>query len=262
MERYIYLCENSIEGIFSAVYKAFEDRHGHENNEIRIHVSSFNQELFCHYITVDTDFERAVKVARTVRRDISDEAYDFLQKTAASYRIEKADAIYRFIIEGLKIGNRVLGHLTAPFMHTLSDIDKNIENEIHYFMEFLRFEELENGVLFGRINPKSAVLPFLADHFTDRFDMEEWVIADTVHRTVLIHRKSQECLYATMEDVAWDELTLTYSEDEKEMQKLWKLFVDTIAIRERINQKLQRQLLPLRFRKYMKEFHTNPPQQS
>ena len=51
-----------------------------------------------------------------------------------------------------------------------------------------------------------------------------------------------------------DELTLTYSEDEKQLQKLWKLFVNTIAIKERVNPKLQRQMLPLRFRKYMKEF--------
>lgn len=260
MERFIYLCENSLEGIFSAVYKAYEDRRSHAENEIRIRVSSFNQELFCQYITVEIDFERAVRVARTVRRDISDEAYYLLQKAAASYRIEKADAIYRFIIEGLKIGNRVLGHLTAPFMQTLSDIDKNIENEIYHFKEFLRFQELENGTLFGKINPKSAVLPFLADHFADRFNMEDWMIADTVHQTVLIHKKNQECLYAAMEDVAWDELALTYSEDEKEMQKLWKLFVDKIAIQERINPKLQRQLLPIRFRKYMNEFGANNSQ--
>ena len=38
------------------------------------------------------------------------------------------------------------------------------------------------------------------------------------------------------------------------MQKLWKLFVDTIAIKERTNRNLQRQLLPLWFRKYMKEY--------
>ena len=57
-----------------------------------------------------------------------------------------------------------------------------------------------------------------------------------------------------MEEAAFDELELRYSEEEEDMQKLWKLFVDTIAIRERINPHLQRQLLPLRFRTYMKEF--------
>ena len=80
------------------------------------------------------------------------------------------------------------------------------------------------------------------------------MIADTVHRTVLIHRKKQGCNYLSMEEADFDKWELKYSEEEQDMQKLWKLFVDTIAIRERVNPKLQRQLLPLRFRKYMNEF--------
>ena len=255
MERFLYLCENSLEGIFSGIYKAYEDRHSHEENEIRIYTPSFNRELFCRYISVETDYDRACKVARTVQRDISTEAYGFLQKTASSFRPEKADAIYRFVIEGLRVGKRVLNHLTAPFMQTLISIDRHVENEIHHFKEFLRFQELENGALFGRINPRNAILPFLADHFQDRFSMEDWMIADTVHRTVLIHRKNQECICASMEEVEFDDLDLVFSEEEESMQKLWKLFVDTIAIQQRVNPKLQRQLLPLRFRKYMNEFH-------
>lgn len=253
MERYIYLCENSMEGIFSAVYKAYEEKHGHADNEIMIQRPGINRQLFCEYIPVKTDYDRAVKVARTIQRDISRQAYEFVQKTAVSFRLEKADAIYRFIIEGLHVGNRVLHHLTAPYMQTLCEIEKHTDNEICHFKEFLRFEELENGVLFGRINPKSAILPYLADHFADRFSGENWVIADTVYKTVLIHKANQGCVYATMEEADLEELTLQYSAEEENMQKLWKLFVDTIAIKERINTDLQRQLLPLRFRKYMKE---------
>ena len=147
-----------------------------------------------------------------------------------------------------------MSHLTAPYMQTLFAIERNFTNESHFFIEILRFEELENGTLFGRINPKSEVLLYLADHFADRFAGEQWVIADTVHRTVLLHKANYKTVYLSMDEVDMDELTLTYSEDEKQLQKLWKLFVDTIAIKERVNPKLQRQMLPLRFRKYMKEF--------
>lgn len=252
--RNIYLCEDTAEGIFSAIYRAYEDRNGHRNNEIQIQKEGLNRQLFCEYIPVETDLEHAIKVARTVQRDISSQAYEFLHKVSSSYREEKADAIYRFIIEGLHVGNRALLHLTAPHMQVLCDIEKQINNEICHCKEFLRFEELENGTLFGRINPKSAILPYMADHFEDRFSGEKWIIADTVHRTVLIHDAEQTTVYATMEDVNFDELQLSYSEDEETMQKLWKLFIDAIAIRERINPNLQRQLLPLRFRKYMKEF--------
>lgn len=100
----------------------------------------------------------------------------------------------RNYIEGLHFGNKALLHLTAPHMQILCDIEKQVNNETYHFQEFIRFQELENGTLFGRINPKSAVLPFMADHFENRISGE------------------------------------------------------------RINPKLQQQLLPLRFRKYRKEF--------
>lgn len=254
MERHIYLCEDCAEGIFSAVWQAYADRHGHTNNEIRIAKEGFNRELFCEYHMVDTDYGHAVKVARTIRRDISGQAYDFVHKSASSYQPEKADAIYRFIQQGLQIGDRVLEHLTAPYMQILYAINRNVNNEIHSFIEFLQFEELENGVLFGRINPKSAVLPYLAEHFEDRLSGERWVIADTVHRTMLIHGVNQHAAYVGMSEADFDELELTYSAEEQKLQELWNLFVDTIAIKERTNRDLQRQMLPLRFRKYRRDF--------
>lgn len=253
-ERYVYLCEDSTEGIFSAVYRAYEDRHGHENNEIRLAGSGYNRELFTEYIPVETDYEKATKVAHTIQRKISGTAYDFILKASLSWKPGKADAVYRFIIEGLQIGNKVMNHLTAPFMQVLLEAERQTTNEIHSFVEFLRFEELENGVLFAKVNPKSVVFPYLAEHFADRFSGEDWIIADTVHETMMIHRKNQGCVYATMEEVDMDELSLKYSAEEKTMKELWKCFIDTIAIKERTNRNLQTSMLPIRYRKHMKEF--------
>lgn len=253
-EKIIYLCEDSTEGIFTAIYQAFAERHGHSRNRIMIHTTGFNRELFCEYREVANDYEKAVKVADTIQKKISVPAYEFVQKAAASCRLEKADAIYRFIIEGLAVGERVLNHLTAPFMKTMFELERYTTNEAHYWVEFLRFEELENGMLFGRINPRNKILPFLAGHFSDRFSGEDWMIADTVHRNALIHRKNGGCILASLDEVDLDELVLKYSDDEKDLQSLWKLFVDTAAIEERVNRNLQRQMLPLRYRKYMREF--------
>ena len=79
------------------------------------------------------------------------------------------------------------------------------------------------------------------------------MIADTVHRTVLLHESGKGCSLAEMSDVDLEELELSVSASEELWQKLWKRFVDSIAIKERINPRLQMQMLPKRFRKYMKE---------
>ena len=47
-----------------------------------------------------------------------------------------------------------------------------------------------------------------------------------------------------------------YSEEECKIQDLFRIFHATIAIKERTNLKLQRQLLPLRFRENMIDFRT------
>lgn len=254
MERYVYLCEDSLEGIFSAVYCAYADQHGHEKNYIRIAGEYYNQELLTTYVQVDTDYEKAVKVARTIQNKISGDVYEFIQKASVAVNPGKADAIYRTIILALSMGARVLDYLTEPNVAFLMELERSTNNEIQRLLQFLRFQELKNGYLFARVNPKCAVLPYLAEHFSDRFSGEDWMIVDTVHGSVLVHRKNGGCSLANVEDVDFDSFVPEYSEDEELWQELWKTFVDAIAIKERINPKLQMQMIPLRLRKYMTEF--------
>ncbi len=253
-EKYIYVCEDSLEGIFTAVYDAYADKHGHAVNEIQMMSPCMSQELFATYITVETDFDKATKVANTLQRKGYYEVYEHLQKAAISCYEDKGDVIYRVIILALAMGEKVLNHLTNPHVERLMELVRYTNNELYRQLEFLRFQELKNGALFARINPKNAVLPYMAEHFSDRFSGENWVIADTVHRSVLVHEKGNKCSLMTMEEVDFDSLVLEMSEQEEAWQQLWKRFVDNIAIKERINPKLQRQLLPLRYRKYMVEF--------
>lgn len=47
------------------------------------------------------------------------------------------------------------------------------------------------------------------------------------------------------------------SADERRMQALFRHFCCQISIEERENPRLQRQMLPLRFREFMTEFNEN-----
>ena len=70
----------------------------------------------------------------------------------------------------------------------------------------------------------------------------------------MIHEKGKGCSFIHAKDKDFDKLLLSYSEEEEVFQKLWKRYVDSIGIKARENIYLQKQMLPLRFRKYMKEF--------
>jgi probable DNA metabolism protein len=250
----IFICEDHLDGIFTAIYDAWESKKGHGN--IKIYVDKIrNLELFCEYIEVKTDTEKAAKVARTVWNKIGSRNYQSLIEAGYSQDAEKADAIYHTIVIGLALKNgwEVLNHLSNPYVRKVSELSRKVWNEVHRYMGFVRFKELAGGVLFAMISPEIHVLPLLGSHFSDRFRNEDWVIYDSNRKIFLLHKKQKQWVL-----VDGEELNLTFvdeiSPDEEKLQELWKGFCENISIKERESYKRQRQVLPLRFRNHMVEF--------
>ena len=70
---------------------------------------------------------------------------------------------------------------------------------------------------------------------------------------MLVHEAGKE--WVIWEHIeAFDETKLKLSDNEKKMSRGWQIFFDTIAIQERKNEKLQQQLLPLKYRPYQTEY--------
>ena len=132
-------------------------------------------------------------------------------------------------------------------------MSRSVANEAHLYEEFIRFRELADGILFSEITPKSQVLVCIADHFADRFPLENWVIYDKTHKMFLLHRKQAE--WALVTGTPLNRRTADrISESEKTYSELWKEFFESISISERENPVYQRTHLPLRYRNDMTEF--------
>ncbi len=250
----VFLCEDSADGIFTAIYNAYESKNGHANNHIQVHIPGYNRQLFCEYIEVPTDYEKAVKVARSLRQKINGEVYDWLFSAAASYDLEKADSIYRAVILAFHMGAGVLNHLTNPAVSHICKLNLHIDNEIQHYKGFLRFVELKNNLLLAKIRPKNNILFLLADHFSDRYPDENFAIADVRRNSLLFHAKGKPVTFTGKTDFDLNRIEGEYSENEQLLQDLFKTYVSSITVKERSNPHLQRQLLPLRFREYMTEF--------
>ena len=106
--------------------------------------------------------------------------------------------------------------------------------------------ELKNGILFSRIHPKNNALPILAEHFTNRFPQENFLIYDENHDLAALHRAGSNYILADASGIN-KELLLELSEREEEFQDLWLTFFESIAIKERTNLPLQAQNIPKRF---------------
>jgi probable DNA metabolism protein len=254
--KHIYLCDNSIDGIFTAIYLPWSSRYGHAN--IKIEEKSegneyHNIELFSEYIKVDTDLELASKVSASIKSKISGEVYEMCCRVALSDYLGKADLIYRFLILGFSVGRGITEHLSNEIVNKVFKVDRYVGREAYHFIEFIRFSEQENGLLASVIHPRSNVLTLIAPHFADRFPQERFLIYDETRKLAVLHVPGSQWILAQVPELKQESLEQkSFVEDD--YRDLWKIFFHNIAIKERINPKLQRGNLPIRFRRDMTEF--------
>lgn len=245
----VYLCDDCVEGIFTAIYKAWED--GTSHTDVRVRNNS-SISLFEDYIDVSTDKALSEKVASSILRKLSFEVYMNVYYAGLSDDENKASYIYHFLQKAFKCGGSIMNKLQDNDVNRIYKLRRAVGNEAGHYREFIRFEELENGVLAGRIEPKYNIVPLITDYFADRMHNEHWIILDTKRSISAVHVAYKG--YAFTDQITETDL-LNFSglsKKEADFQALWKRFFDTIAIEERINPNLQRNLMPLRFRKYMR----------
>ena len=253
---HILICENSIDGIFSGIYRAYASRYGHRNTRLITEDALDTYELFCEYEPVPINREHSQKVADTLTARLGTEVFQELCQAVHAYESprqcrrepNKAEAVYKTVVLGLSSqdGTKILEYLGNPYVNRVFQLSLSTFNEAHHLLGFLRFSELENGVLFARVHPKNAVLPLLADHFTDRFPCENFIIYDEPRKLAAIHKSGAGYMLAEVPKA--DEAFLSrFSPNEQEFRRLWITFFKSIAIEARINPKLQKQNMPLRF---------------
>lgn len=258
-QKYIYRCEDSAEGIFTAIYDAWASVHRHEENKIEVRKEEWEETvLFAEYIEVEPDAEKSEKVQRSIRLRISEEAYEMVMKAVFSQEPEKGEVIYRFLIYAYREGARACRSYGNPWVMKLFAAVRNYDNESHHLKGFLRFDEQENGLLLARYAPKNHVLGDLMEHFADRMNGEDFMILDEKRRMVGVHKKGAPWFVYRLMPEEYRLFSEAYKEEDS-YAALWKIFHRSIAITERENTALQRNNLPLRFRPYMTEFRKDTP---
>ena len=257
MEEYVLICENSMEGILTGIYNAYQYKKEHgikSHNQIHLDVKEPDiHRLFTEYICVETDSQKAEKVIKTLKAQLGESTYFDLCLAMASGAADKADAVYHTVVAGLSSHNRnIFYRLQDHYINRAFACKRGTANELHHYKEFLRFAELENGILYAKIGARDNILSFLMPHFADRLPAENFVIYDELYELFGLHPKYKQWYLAQGYD--FNEDTLVFAQAEAEYQELFKHFCKSLAVESRKNPKLQMNMLPLRFRKYMVEF--------
>ena len=250
----VYVCKDSITGIFSAVYEAWKRRN--EGRELGIAIQgSVEPALFCEYQEIEESERKAAAVEKMIIRNLGSLVYRNLYYASLSRNLEKGDAILGTLLAARKIpdSRKIMDHLGEKHVEKVFELSRNVGEEAHLLTGFIRFRELENGVLLSEITPKNQVLPCLGPHFQDRFPMENWIIYDKGRQMFAVHEAGKQWVLAEGEKLD-EEVSGRLSEKELKLEELWKMFCRTIAIKERENPVCQRNNLPLWYRQNMIEF--------
>ena len=249
-----FICEDSIEGVFTGIYDAYALRIGHEHIHLQIGEEE-NYRLFAHYRNSQPDSVKTRKVAETIQKRLGTEVYMSICRALATEDAGKAQAAYQTVVDGITNGSgrRVLENVANPYVELVFRLARSTGNEIHRMMEFVRFQELKQGILYSKIGPKCNVVSFIMPHFADRLPLEDFIIYDEKRNLYGVHPAKKDWYLVSGWEIPTED-ALQMSAEEEAYQELFTMFCDTLAIKERKNLKLQQQMLPLRFQEYMVEF--------
>ena len=128
--------------------------------------------------------------------------------------------------------------------------DVKVQMEIHRLMGLLRFSPEPDGTYIARCAPDHFILPALAEHFTLRFGNIPWAIIDEKRGLCLC--KNADSPARLIDLPASFEVAENKHKDSWE--DLWRLYHKSANNEARNNTRLQNQLIPKRYQKYLCEF--------
>ncbi|MEG0217156.1 MAG: TIGR03915 family putative DNA repair protein [Raoultibacter sp.] len=311
-----YIYDGSLEGLLTAIFRAYE-QHEQPEDILRFEYAQLRLDQEVHEI--ETDLHRAARVRRGIVRACGQAVFEAVLTTSLSDDRQAANSIYRFVRYALAqnvagscagcrrkagcggvcaqgggaAGNRALSAIAHPDVSGFHQINRAVYNERHRIMQFLRFEHLQGDVWFARCNPNASVVPLVMDWFSARFNTQNFMIYDEVHKLAGVYEGAASATAATIAPLVAPAAPATLAPsvaggrevsgearrprnksapstswylvktdtlqvpapaaEEAQMQAAWKSFYDHVAVEARYNPELRQQFMPQRLWKNIVE---------
>lgn len=177
-EALILRCEDSLEGIFTAIYDAFVYKNQMEQpytDSISIAVGEGCMSLFAKEIAVVTEAYKVERTVYSIQTRLGYSVYDTLLRALCHFDEERATIVLGYLIRAFAKGHDISDYLADPYVMRVMELSRKVENERQKFYGFLRFRDT-GSVLVAQVEPKCNLVPLMAEHFTDRFPNENFII--------------------------------------------------------------------------------------
>lgn len=197
---------------------------------------------------IKTNENKATKVLEALKNKFPKESLELILNIFMCDSKEFELNLLKFIVLGFKNKDELF-NINKQEVFYLQTIEKELFRQVHKMYGFVRFQELDDGTLYARIETKYNLVYFLGRHFLKRLNNQKYIIHDINRKLAFIKNDD----FTGIQNVtSFKEPNL--SKDEEKFEKLWQTFFKSVTIQERKNLKCQQNLVPLIYRTYMSEF--------
>lgn len=235
----IYLYDGSFEGLLTIVFYSYIKK---EFPYSILSKNLYSTNLLDTTKQIETDFEKSQRIFNGIVKNISYSTLYNAYYAFLSNEPNKEIYIVQYLVYGFILGPKINTMLSLDFVSKIHFSRRKVFGESHRLKGLLRFQEVEKHIFYASIHPDNNVIENLGQHFMRRLPTQNFIIHDK-NRNLLFLYNTQNYSIVSAENFNIPNIT----EKEKEYQKLWKTFFDTIAIKERTNSKLQMQFMPKKY---------------
>nr|WP_300004141.1 TIGR03915 family putative DNA repair protein [Tissierella sp.] len=241
----VYIHDGSFDGLLTSIYQAF---YSDEKPVDIVREEDYRENFLLEKIYIETDSEKASKVYSAIENKISPSVLKRVFYTYLSELPESGKLILDYLQLGFKIGADVDLHLTQDSVLRIDNIAKKVGKERHRVTGLLRFKKIKEDLLYARVEPDYNVVALVAPHFKERMSSENFIIHDT-KRAIAVFYNKKEWIVKDLETPQ----DFRVKDQEEVYEDLWKTYFNAISISKKVNPKLQRRNMPMRYWKYLTE---------
>ncbi len=239
----IYLYDGNFQKLLSLLIYLLKNKIKPTN----IKLKNYNGSLFDYLINLDLNYKNVIDI---FIKEFGYYNFQLIYNVFISNEENKEIIIYYYLLNYSKYREKLPQMRNLKCVREVLRISKKVKNEAHRFKGFLRFKELKNHILYATMSPDNNIIEILSLHFKKRLKNEYWLIKDEKRKIISIYDK-KEFYILSENNINLTDLIL--SENELEIEDLWKTFYSTISIKERQNDRCRMNFMPKKYWQYILE---------
>ncbi len=239
-----YQCDTSFEGLLTALYFAYKER-----QECRVLSGySYQNAIGETLVGIDTDYSLYHKMESYIADNCGVENLINMYRAYLGEDPGIADMVFRYFKIAMKMKKETPLMHADPNVSPVLKISRRVGMESCKMHGFIRFKKLEDDLLYAGYAPTSNITPLVAPHFADRMNSFNWIIHDTKRNIFAVYNK-KECVIGHSVPGKLPQLV----DIDADFEDLWRSYTVHVAIKERLNLKLQMHFMPKKYWHFLTE---------